>query len=178
MPLWFSYDMEYWKPEHPPPTTPIRSPAGTGSWVAIISFTLAIADGVRLTGAPGFGAPVTTSGVTVAVDIDNLLWTLASSVYATKLVAASKLMRTPWMWPASPRMQRPQFILHRCAGSRRPIHMNPLSAVVRLFVNIFGITQPAPEAEARAGRVIGLMLVGVLAVLVAAGLLLRTVISH
>ena len=56
--------------------------------------------------------------------------------------------------------------------------MNPLSAVVRLFVNIFGITQPAPEAEARAGRVIGLMLVGVLAVLVAAGLLLRTVISH
>jgi len=36
---------------------------------------LAIAAGVRLTGAPGFGAPVTTSGVgvTVALAIENLL---------------------------------------------------------------------------------------------------------
>src|ERR1035437_9883005 len=69
MPAWFSNDIEYWNPEHPPPTTPIRSPSGTGSWVAIISFTLAIAAGVRLTGAPGVGAPVTTSevGVTVAL---------------------------------------------------------------------------------------------------------------
>lgn len=56
--------------------------------------------------------------------------------------------------------------------------MNPLSAVVRLFVNIFGITQPAPEGEARAGRVIALMLAGVLAMLVAAGLLLRSFIAH
>jgi hypothetical protein len=74
IPLWFSNDIEYWNPEHPPPTTPIRSPAGTGSCVAIISFTLAIAAGVRLTGCD-FGAPVTTSGavVTAAVAILDLL---------------------------------------------------------------------------------------------------------
>src|ERR1700733_14181390 len=72
MPLWFSNDIEYWKPEHPPPTTPIRSPAGTGSCVAIISLTFAIAAGVSVTGVVELGAPVTTSagvGVTVAVDI-------------------------------------------------------------------------------------------------------------
>ncbi len=54
--------------------------------------------------------------------------------------------------------------------------MNPLNAVVRLFVNIFGITQPAPEAEARAGRVIALMLAGVLALLCLIALVLRSVI--
>src|SRR5665213_3378215 len=74
MPLWFSNDIEYWNPEHPPPTTPIRSPAGTGSCVAIISFTLVIAEGVKFTGAVEVGAPVTTSaeGVTVAVDIGQI----------------------------------------------------------------------------------------------------------
>ena len=56
--------------------------------------------------------------------------------------------------------------------------MNPLNVVVRLFVNIFGITQPAPEAEARAGRMIALMLAGVLALLVVAGLVLRSVIAR
>src|ERR1700733_6568732 len=74
MPLWFSNDIEYWKPEHPPPTTPIRRPAGTGSCVAIISFTLAIAAGVRVTGWVEAGVPVTTSagGVTVAVAIGQI----------------------------------------------------------------------------------------------------------
>src|SRR5712664_2543729 len=61
--------MEYWKPEHPPPTTPIRNPAGTGFCVAIISRTFATAAGVRVTGVVEAGAPTTTSGVTVAVDI-------------------------------------------------------------------------------------------------------------
>src|SRR5260370_13377899 len=65
--------MEYWKPEHPPPTTPIRNPAGTGFCVAIISRTLPIAAGVRVTGVVETGAPTTTSGVTAAVDIANLL---------------------------------------------------------------------------------------------------------
>src|SRR5437588_2254468 len=61
--------MEYWNPEHPPPTTPIRNPAGTGFCVAIISRTFAIAAGVRVTGVVEAGAPTTTSGVTAAVDI-------------------------------------------------------------------------------------------------------------
>src|SRR5579859_2747906 len=43
--------MEYWNPEQPPPTTPIRSPAGSGSWVAMISRTLAAAWGVSTSGA-------------------------------------------------------------------------------------------------------------------------------
>src|SRR5580692_3491517 len=77
MPAAFSKLMEYWKPEHPPPTTPMRRPAGTGSWVAIISLTLVMAAGVRTTGAPVLGAsttsaPLTTSalGVTLAVAIN------------------------------------------------------------------------------------------------------------
>src|ERR1700722_9250749 len=61
--------MEYWKPEHPPPTTPIRNPAGIGFCDAIISRTLLIAAGVRVTGVVETGAPTTTSGVTDAVAI-------------------------------------------------------------------------------------------------------------
>src|ERR1700712_3572216 len=86
IPAAFSNDIEYWNPEHPPPTTPIRSPAGTGSCVDIISFTFAIADGVNTTGAVDVGAlttsgaltisgAVTTSGVTVDVAMGNLLQT-------------------------------------------------------------------------------------------------------
>ncbi len=78
MPAAFSNDIEYWKPEHPPPTTPIRRPAGTGSCVAIISFTFTIAAGVSTTGVDGAtGAPTTsTVGVTAAVAIGNLLQNL------------------------------------------------------------------------------------------------------
>jgi hypothetical protein len=43
--------------------------------------------------------------------------------------------------------------------------VKPLRLLVDAFVNTFGITQPAPEAEARAGRYIALMLAAVLAVL-------------
>jgi len=52
--------------------------------------------------------------------------------------------------------------------------VNPLSAIVRLFVNTFGITQPSPETEARAGRVILSMLVGVLVMLAAIAFILRS----
>src|SRR5580704_7717846 len=57
----FSNDIEEEKPEHPPPTTPTRRPAGTGFCCAIISLTLAIALGVRLTG----GVLGVTSGTVV-----------------------------------------------------------------------------------------------------------------
>jgi hypothetical protein len=40
--------------------------------------------------------------------------------------------------------------------------VNPLRFFVDTFVNTFGITQPTPEAEARAGRFIALMLAAVL----------------
>lgn len=51
--------------------------------------------------------------------------------------------------------------------------MSALRFLVDMFVNTFGITPPAKEDEVRAGRVIALMLVGVLAVLVAVALVLR-----
>jgi len=54
---------------------------------------------------------------------------------------------------------------NRRTGSYNPIAVNPLTAIVRLFVNTFGITQPAPEAEERAGRVILVMLIGVIVML-------------
>jgi len=56
--------------------------------------------------------------------------------------------------------------------------VNPFRAVVRLFVNVFGITQPSPEAEARAGWVIGAMLTGVLLLVGVMGWVLRTAIFH
>jgi hypothetical protein len=43
--------------------------------------------------------------------------------------------------------------------------VNPFAFVVRAFVNTFGITQPTPEDEARAGRFIALMLVGIVVLL-------------
>ena len=51
--------------------------------------------------------------------------------------------------------------------------VNPLRFLVDAFVNTFGITQPAPEAEARAGRYIALMLAAVLLLLGVAAWLLR-----
>src|SRR5258708_29589646 len=47
----FSKDIEYEKPEQPPPTTPTRNPAGTGVCCAMISLTLAMAFGVSEMGA-------------------------------------------------------------------------------------------------------------------------------
>jgi ABC-type amino acid transport system permease subunit len=52
--------------------------------------------------------------------------------------------------------------------------VNPLVAIVRLFVNTFGITQPSPEAEERAGKVILAMLIGVIVLLAVVGFALRS----
>src|SRR6476660_3515540 len=62
--------MEYEKPEHPPPTTPIRKPAGTGFCWAMISFTLVTALAVRVTGAAFL---VTSGTVVVAIRISLAL---------------------------------------------------------------------------------------------------------
>jgi cytochrome b561 len=56
--------------------------------------------------------------------------------------------------------------------------VNPLRFLVDAFVNTFGITQPTPETEAKAGRFIALMLVAVLLFLVAVGWLLRAALTH
>jgi hypothetical protein len=52
--------------------------------------------------------------------------------------------------------------------------VNPLTALVRLFVNTFGITQPTPENEQKAGRAILAMLAGVVLMLAVAGYILRS----
>src|SRR5438309_1137432 len=69
----FSNCMEYEKPEHPPPTTPTRRPAGAGFCCAMIPFTLAMAFGVRLMGAAFTSCGVGVVGVVVVVDITYLL---------------------------------------------------------------------------------------------------------
>jgi hypothetical protein len=51
--------------------------------------------------------------------------------------------------------------------------VNPLRFLVDVFVNTFGITPPTRENEVRAGRVIALMLAGVLALLILAAVVLR-----
>jgi hypothetical protein len=56
--------------------------------------------------------------------------------------------------------------------------MRPLHVLVDAFVNTFGITPPTPENEARAGRIIALMLGGVLMLIVAVGWLVRSALSH
>jgi hypothetical protein len=54
--------------------------------------------------------------------------------------------------------------------------VNPLRAVARLFVNGFGITQPTPEAEEKAGRAILAMLIAVVLVLGSIAWFLRVAI--
>src|SRR5579864_4766540 len=61
----FSNDIEYEKPEQPPPTTPTRKPAGTGFCWAMISLTLATAFGVRVSGVFLVVSCGLISGVTV-----------------------------------------------------------------------------------------------------------------
>src|SRR6201996_5551289 len=76
MPAWFSKLMEYWKPEQPPPTTPMRRPAGIGSWVAMISLTLEMAESVSSTAfLRGASGPLTTSATgTAVVDMETSLF--------------------------------------------------------------------------------------------------------
>ena len=64
-------------------------------------------------------------------------------------------------------------IPHPASRFRSPIHVNPLNLVVRAFVNTFGITQPTPETEAKAGRFIVLMLIAVLLLIGVIAWLLR-----
>jgi hypothetical protein len=74
-------------------------------------------------------------------------------------------------------MQRPQ-IPHR---QPRPDHrnsVNPLHFLVDAFVNTFGITQPTPETEAKAGRFIAIMLAAVLILLGTVVWLLHTAFTH
>src|SRR3984957_18645283 len=51
IPAAFSNCMEYENPEHPPPTTPMRRPAGTGVCWASMPLTLETALAVKVTGA-------------------------------------------------------------------------------------------------------------------------------
>lgn len=69
-------------------------------------------------------------------------------------------------------------LAHRPARFAHPKSMNPLRFLVDAFVNTFGITQPTPETEVRAGRFIALMLAGVLVVLGVAAWLLRSAFTH
>src|SRR5271169_3352263 len=69
IPAAFSNCMEYENPEQPPPTTPMRRPAGTGLCCPMISLTLDTALAVRETGGAFFtstsGTLVFTSGTVV-----------------------------------------------------------------------------------------------------------------
>src|ERR1700688_1605831 len=74
IPAPFSNCMEYEKPEHPPPTTPMRNPAGTGFCWPMISLTLATALAVRLTGGTFLVSSVLIPGtVVVAIRISLAL---------------------------------------------------------------------------------------------------------
>src|SRR6185437_14312254 len=84
----FSKDMEYENPEQPPPTTPMRSPAGAGSCCFMISLTLETAVEVRLMGV--FGV-VSTLGVVVEA-IQNLLH---NRVFGIKTIIVQIHSRTP-----------------------------------------------------------------------------------
>jgi hypothetical protein len=63
-------------------------------------------------------------------------------------------------------------------GARYRTQISVLNFFVRIFVNTFGITQPAPGTEARAGRFIALMLTALLVLLVAVAALLRAAFLH
>jgi hypothetical protein len=63
-------------------------------------------------------------------------------------------------------------------GARGGTQIAVLNFFVRMFVNTFGITQPAPGSEARAGRFIALMLTALLVLLLAVAALLRAAFTH
>jgi hypothetical protein len=56
--------------------------------------------------------------------------------------------------------------------------MSPLQFVVDAFVNTFGITRPSPQTEVRAGRIILLMLVAVLAFIGVVAWILLATLTH
>lgn len=63
-------------------------------------------------------------------------------------------------------------------GQLHRIAVSPLTALVRLFVSTFGITQPSPENEERAGRVILAMLIGVVLMVAVVGWVLRGILTR
>jgi hypothetical protein len=56
--------------------------------------------------------------------------------------------------------------------------VNPLRILVGVFVNTFGITQPTPETEVKAGRFIAIMLAAVLVLLAGVAWLLHGVFTR
>src|SRR6267154_6328081 len=160
--------MEYWKPEHPPPTTPIRSPAGTGVCVAIISRTFAIAAGVRVTGVVEAGAPTTTSGVTVAVDIGKSPRLIQTSLSVCACPRSGKPhhkhvsidARQPLAIQQS--QKHPSFLLPSLQFTHQK-HMKFIQFIANAFINTMGITQPSPQTANRAAWFIVIMLSAVLA---------------
>src|SRR5271157_3524178 len=87
IPAPFSNDIEYENPEQPPPTTPTRSPAGTGFCCAMISFTLVIAVPVRLSGL-GSTAGVVVVGAVGAVVVVAILLSSENQLIITNRVGA------------------------------------------------------------------------------------------
>src|SRR5207302_3744932 len=83
IPAAFSNAMEYENPEQPPPTTPMRRPAGTGVCCPMISFTLETALGVSETGGVFF-----TSGVACGL----LVFTSGTVVVAIRISLALKYL--------------------------------------------------------------------------------------
>src|ERR1700733_4701098 len=76
IPAAFSNCIEYEKPEQPPPTTPMRRPAGTGFCCPMISLTLETALGVSETGGVFFtsgGLVFTVGTVFLAIRISLAL---------------------------------------------------------------------------------------------------------
>ena len=69
-------------------------------------------------------------------------------------------------------MQVVKFRIFGVLGAIEPT-VNPLRFLVDAFVNTFGITPPTKENEVRAGRVIALMLAGVVVFLAVSALVLR-----
>ena len=69
-------------------------------------------------------------------------------------------------------------ISHLAGATDHPIGVNPLRFLVDAFVNTFGITQPTPQAEARAGRYIALMLAAVALFIGVVAWLLRSALTR
>src|SRR6266851_3882193 len=95
IPAAFSNCIEYEKPEHPPPTTPMRRPAGAGVCCPMMSLTLATALAVRLTGVAFLvtSGLVTSGTVVVAIRISLALKVLV--LYQTLPAEPEPLIRTP-----------------------------------------------------------------------------------
>jgi hypothetical protein len=80
-----------------------------------------------------------------------------------------------WMQPFPPSLRK-----FRISNIRPPIQltMNPLRFLVGTFVNTFGITQPTPENERKAGLFIAIMLGGVLLLIGLVAFALHSVLTQ